>query len=258
MIEIFDTTDKFPLQKIGKFAGVCWNSPVDDAAKNIARAKDCIKSGHGRVLEFVDIELCISGYSARAIREYYTHIGGGPTRLQESTRYVNCEEFDYFVPPSVKDSSKCRSICDGSAESIYRECMDMIRQKYAELLDAGVSKEDAANVLPLGMMTKIVDKRNLRNMINLMNQRLCSLKSARSQLKSARRFPHTRRNGRGFAGTFSSRNAMSRVSAPSGNRAGDAHGLTIKKKREPEKMVPAFFDRRNLPFLTRFGILFLF
>lgn len=174
MIEIFDTTDKFPLQKIGKFAGVCWNSPVDDAAKNIARAKDCIKSGHGRVLEFVDIELCISGYSARAIREYYTHIGGGPTRLQESTRYVNCEEFDYFVPPSVKNSSKCRSICDGSAESIYRECMDMIRQKYAELLDAGVSKEDAANVLPLGMMTKIVDKRNLRNMINLMNQRLCS------------------------------------------------------------------------------------
>lgn len=41
-------------------------------------------------------------------------------------------------------------------------------------MEAGVSKEDAANILPLGMMTKIVDKRNLRNMINLMNQRLCT------------------------------------------------------------------------------------
>lgn len=166
MIEIFDTTDKFPLQKIGKFAGVCWNSPIDNEEKNIARAKDCILSGHGRVLEYVDIELCISNYSARAIREYYTHIGGSPTRLQESTRYVNCEKFEYFLPPTVKNKD--------SALKIYKESMDFISKKYAELLELGVSKEDCANILPLGMMTKIVDKRNLRNMINLMNQRLCT------------------------------------------------------------------------------------
>ncbi|MBQ3671228.1 MAG: FAD-dependent thymidylate synthase [Treponema sp.] len=165
MIEIFDSTDKFPLQKIGKFAGVCWNSPIDDEEKNVRRAKDCIVSGHGRVLEYVDIELCISGYSARAIREYYTHIGGSPTRLQESTRYVNCRTFDFFLPPTVAQSDE--------GEKIYGETMDFIKKQYERLLECGVSREDAANVLPLGMMTKIVDKRNLRNMINLMNQRLC-------------------------------------------------------------------------------------
>ena len=106
MITIFDSTDKYPLQKIGKMAGVCWNSPVDDAEKNIKRAKECILSGHGRVLEYVDIELCIEKYSARAIREYYTHIAGGPTRLQESTRYVNCENFDYYLPVTVKKKQK--------------------------------------------------------------------------------------------------------------------------------------------------------
>ncbi len=166
MIQIFDSTDKYPLQKIGKMAGVCWNSPIDDIEKNIKRAKECIKSGHGRVLEYVDIELCISEYSARAIREYYTHIGGGPTRLQESTRYVNCETFKYFVPPTVKASP--------DSQAAYEECINFIKSKYAELIEKGVSKEDAANVLPLGMYTKIVDKRNLRNMIALMNQRLCS------------------------------------------------------------------------------------
>jgi thymidylate synthase (FAD) len=166
MIEIFDSTDKYPLQKIGKMAGVCWNSPVSDAEKNIKRAKECILSGHGRVLEYVDIELCITGYSARAIREYYTHIGGGPTRLQESTRYVNCEKFDFYVPPAVLRSE--------AAVKIYKDAMEAIRVQYAKLLEAEVSKEDAANILPLGMMTKIVDKRNLRNMINLMNQRLCT------------------------------------------------------------------------------------
>lgn len=182
MIEIFDSTDKYPLQKIGKFAGVCWNSPVDDAEKNIKRAKDCIISGHGRVLEYVDIELCISGYSARAIREYYTHIGGSPTRLQESTRYVNCNKFSFFVPPSVQSSQE--------AQKVYDETMDFIRTQYGKLIECGVSREDAANVLPLGMMTKIVDKRNLRNMINLMNQRLCTrayseIRSLANEIKSA-------------------------------------------------------------------------
>lgn len=166
MITIFDSTDKYPLQKIGKMAGVCWNSPIDDAEKNIKRAKECVLSGHGRVLEYVDIELCIEKYSARAIREYYTHIGGGPTRLQESTRYVNCESFDYYMPVTAAKSEE--------AKAAYTECMEFIRAKYDELLEKGVSKEDAANILPLGMMTKIVDKRNLRNMINLMNQRLCT------------------------------------------------------------------------------------
>lgn len=166
MITIFDSTDKYPLQKIGKMAGVCWNSPIDDPEKNIKRAKECVLSGHGRVLEYVDIELCIEKYSARAIREYYTHIGGGPTRLQESTRYVNCESFDYYMPVTAAKTEE--------AKAAYTECMEFIRTKYGELLDKGVSKEDAANILPLGMMTKIVDKRNLRNMINLMNQRLCA------------------------------------------------------------------------------------
>ena len=166
MIQVFDSTDKYPLQKIGKMAGVCWNSPIDSEEKNIKRAKDCIISGHGRVLEYVDIEICISGYSARAIREYYTHIAGGPTRLQESTRYVNCNKFEYFTPSSIKNNP------DSLKE--YNDCMDKIKESYARLVELGAPKEDVANILPLGMMTKIVDKRNLRNMINLMNQRLCT------------------------------------------------------------------------------------
>ena len=163
MIQIFDSTDKYPLQKIGKMAGVCWNSPIDDIEKNIKRAKECIKSGHGRVLEYVDIELCISEYSARAIREYYTHIGGGPTRLQESTRYVNCKKFNYYTP-SMSDEAK----------KVYDDAMEGIRKAYETLMDLGVSKEDAANILPLGMHTKVVLKCNLRMLENFMNQRLCS------------------------------------------------------------------------------------
>ena len=162
-IKIFVSTDSFPLQKMGMYSGICWNSDTSDKEKNIARAKNCIKSGHGRVLEYVDIEIVLYNWSARMVRELYTHIGGSPTRLQESTRYVNCNEFGYYTP-------------DMSAEAkmVYDNTMNTIKESYSKLLELGVSKEDAANVLPLGMHTKVVLKCNLRMLENFMNQRLCS------------------------------------------------------------------------------------
>lgn len=161
-ITVLSSTTKNPLSHIGEVAGICWNSDVSDKEKNVKRAKECIASGHGRVEEYCNIELVIEGYSARAIREWYTHHIHA-TRLQESTRYVNCEEFQYFLPPANEEAQK-----------VYVECMNQIRASYKELLRLGMSKEDAANVLPLGMNTKIVDKHDLRGMINIMNMRLCT------------------------------------------------------------------------------------
>lgn len=165
-IKILKTTDKNPLQKIGEMAGICWGSPTNDKDKNIARAKDCILSGHGRVLEFVDIELCLEGVTARVVREWYTHIAGGPTRLQESTRYVDCANFKSVIPPSIaKDTEKSQ---------VFLDCMDQIRKAYKKLDSLGTPREDIANILPLGMTTKIVDKRNLRNLVEMFHQRSCT------------------------------------------------------------------------------------
>ncbi len=163
MIEIVNYTTKTPLAMIGKMAGICWNSNTDDVAKNIKRAKECIDSGHGRTEEFPDVYFVISGFSARVCREFYTHIGGSPTRLQESTRYCNCEDFNY-VEPNLNDEQA----------SVYKVAMDKIKESYKALLNAGVSKEDAANVLPLGMYTKVVCKMNLRTMIDMSHMRLCN------------------------------------------------------------------------------------
>ena len=58
-IQILSITNN-PLQFIGRCAGICWNSPIDDPEKNIARAKDCIESDHGRVEEFPDITVVLT------------------------------------------------------------------------------------------------------------------------------------------------------------------------------------------------------
>ena len=89
MITIKEYTTKAPLQMIGEFSGICWGANIEDRQKNIKRAWDCIESGHGRTEEFTDVYVVIDGYSAACLRELYTHIGGSPTRLQASTRYID-------------------------------------------------------------------------------------------------------------------------------------------------------------------------
>ena len=147
--------------------GVCWAAPLDDAEKNRKRAISCIKAGHGRVLEYVDVEMVISGASARCLRELYTHIGGSPTRLQSSTRYVSEEQgFGYYIPPKIENNEELKPI--------YEEGMETIQKTYNSLMARKATKEDAANILPLGMESKMVWKINLRALINFMNRRLCT------------------------------------------------------------------------------------
>ena len=166
-IELLDGTTENPLQKMGYNAGVCWAAPLDDAEKNRKRAISCIKAGHGRVLEYVDVEMVISGASARCLRELYTHIGGSPTRLQSSTRYVSEEQgFGYYIPPKIENNPELKPI--------YEDGMELIQKTYNSLMARKATKEDAANILPLGVERKMVWKINLRALINFMNRRLCT------------------------------------------------------------------------------------
>lgn len=167
-ITILPETTKNPISLIGQRAGVCWNANTYDAEKNYKRGMDCILANHGRTLEFVNVEMIIDGYSARVIREYYTHIGSMPSRLQASTRYIDYEDksFSYICPPSILNNE------EGS--KIYFDAMDNIQESLRKLSALDLPREDIAMLLPLGMTTKIVDKRNLRNLIDMSHQRMCT------------------------------------------------------------------------------------
>lgn len=166
-IVILPETTKSPISLIGMRAGVCWGGDTKDGVKNYNRGMDCITSDHGRTLEYVNVEMVLDGYSARVIREWYTHIGGAPTRLQSSTRYINYQKgFDYIVPPSVQK--------DAQAQKAYVQAMEGILSSLQQLEAIGIPREDSAMLLPLGMATKIVDKRNLRNLVDMSRQRMCT------------------------------------------------------------------------------------
>ena len=168
-IIILPETTKNPITLLGQRAGICWGADTGDPEKNYKRGWDCITSGHGRTLEFVNVEMVLDGYSARVIREWYTHIGGAPTRLQASTRYIDYGEFDYVVPPSIREHNGY-----DDALMIYDAAMETISNSMQQLESKGIPREDIALLLPLGMTTRIVDKRNLRNLIDMSRQRMCN------------------------------------------------------------------------------------
>ena len=159
-------TTKNPITLIGRQAGICYGANTADDAKNYKRGIECLAANHGRTLEFPDVYMVLDGYSARVMREWYTHIGGAPTRLQASTRYINYQKgFEYIIPLSL--------IKNEDALATYHETMSSIKNSLCKLEELGIPREDSANLLPLGMTTTVVCKHNARNLIDMSHQREC-------------------------------------------------------------------------------------
>lgn len=166
-IIIQEFTTKNPITMIGIEAGVCYGSDISNNEKNYRRGIDCLKNNHGRTWEFPDVYMILDGYSARVIREWYTHIGGAPSRLQASTRYIDYEHgFDYVTPNSIRRNEE--------RFEVFVEAMNDIQQALKKLDELGTPREDSAMLLPLGMETEIVCKHTFRNLVDMSHQRMCS------------------------------------------------------------------------------------
>lgn len=156
-----------PISLIGREAGVCWGADITNTEKNYKRGMDCLSSGHGRTWEYPQVFMILDGYSARMIREFYTHIAGGPTRLQASTRYINYQKgFPYVLPPKIGANEEAKAIYEKACEDILTAMQKL------EALE--MPREDVGMLLPLGMETKIVVRTNLRNLIDMSHQRMCT------------------------------------------------------------------------------------
>lgn len=163
MIKILNATNN-PLTVMGGVAGICYGSTNPKSFPRIA--KRCLAENHGRVSEFADITIQISGYSAKVIRELYTHISG-TSRLQASTRYIDYSgQFKYITPPSI--------VRNDEAMKVWADVMENINSGMKELKDLDIPVEDLTNLLPLAYDTTMVLKINVRSLIHMMNVRLCT------------------------------------------------------------------------------------
>lgn len=169
-VTILPETTKDPISMMGRRAGICWGADIIDEKKNYARGLDCIESNHGRVIEFPDVHMVFDGYSAKCLREYYTHIGCLPSRLQSSTRYIDYSKgdgFAYTTPHTIANNKKAL----GEWQDIMKTVNGLISRFINEYK---IPVEDATMALPIAYSSKMVDKRNPRNLIDMSRNRMCS------------------------------------------------------------------------------------
>jgi len=122
----------------------------------------CIMNGHHSILEHASASFRVLGASRAFTHQMVRH------RLasfsQQSQRYVNEEEFNFIIPPSIAANNE--------AKTIFTDFMEQARITYKKLRELSIKKEDARFVLPNALESQIVISANFREWRHIFSLRL--------------------------------------------------------------------------------------
>ena len=122
-----------------------------------------VNSGHMSTIEHVAFTFAIENVS-RGLQQQITRHRLANFSIQ-STRYNNVENMGVYKAPSIKKN-----------EAISKEYDDFVKTAagfYKHLIDNGIPKEDARDVLPIALNSNIVMTMNCRELIHFFELRLC-------------------------------------------------------------------------------------
>ena len=168
-----------PEKYIAAAAKLCYSSSgIQELMEDLT--KDKIDSfvemlgsfGHGSPFEHVSFTFGIEGVSRSLTHQLVRHRIGA-SYSQKSQRYVKEGQFEYVVPPSIKDNLK--------AKEIFIKAMEEDQKTYDELVallmedrDPKKAIEDARFILPNACETKIVVSMNARALFHFFELRCCT------------------------------------------------------------------------------------
>ncbi len=120
--------------------------------------------GHLSPFEHASFTIAIEGLSRTASHQLVrSRIA---SYSQQSQRYIDQLGFDYVIPPSVESEAKLKAR--------FLAHMDVSRDLYESLRDAGVPKEDARFVLPQAVASNLVMSKNARAWLEWLELRTCT------------------------------------------------------------------------------------
>jgi thymidylate synthase (FAD) len=142
-----------PEQLIELAARTCYQSQDKSNGNPGTLIRAVIKNGHESVLEHATATFRINGCSRAMTHQLVRH------RLcsfsQQSQRYVNEDQFDFVIPPSV------RNLGDAYVKK-FQSDMVTIQGMYNKWKEFGLKNEDARFVLPNACCSEIVLSANFR------------------------------------------------------------------------------------------------
>ena len=122
-----------------------------------------MKLGHTSVVEHTCFTFAISDVSRSLTHQLVRHRIA--SYAQQSQRYVNLNEANYVIPPTLEKDKKMKKA--------YEETMDVIWKQYNKLLEMNIPAEDSRYVLPNATCTNIVVTMNARSLLNFFELRCC-------------------------------------------------------------------------------------
>lgn len=150
-----------PIETIAQIASICYDS---DPKNPLGLVKHLYRNGHHSVFEHIYFTFKIEGISRACSHQLVRHRHCSFT--QRSQRYCSEDGFKVILPPSIEK--------DYPSECDYEHIVRDIDEAYAELQNNGIPNEDARYVLPNACETSLYLSCNLRELIHMSNERLCS------------------------------------------------------------------------------------
>ena len=161
-----------PDQIVAAAAKICYSDItagdlLQAQEQNLSRKliAELFKSGHLSTFEHVNFTFGIDGLSRVASHQLVRHRVASFS--QQSQRYVqmNFSPDSIIIPPSIQDNPE--------ALKIFQEQSESAHNTYKNLLEMGITKEDARFILPHGYSTRLVMTMNARELHHFFSLRLC-------------------------------------------------------------------------------------
>ena len=149
-----------PINTIANIASICYDSNPADPMRLV---EHLYKNGHHSCFEHIYFTFKIKGISRACSHQLVRHRHCSFT--QRSQRYCSEDGFGIVVPESVQKIDE-----KGGFETLMWE----IEAHYNELCAIGIPNEDARYVLPNACATELYLSCNLRELIHIANERLCT------------------------------------------------------------------------------------
>lgn len=149
-----------PIETIAKIASICYDS---NPKSPIGLVKHLYNNGHLSVFEHIYFTFKIEGISRACSHQLVRHRHCSFT--QRSQRYCSEDGFGIVLPDSIENIDDKRG---------FEKLMWQIEANYNELCTLGVPNEDARYVLPNACATELYLSCNLRELILIANERLCT------------------------------------------------------------------------------------
>lgn len=145
-----------PIETIAQIASICYDS---DPENPLALVKHLYRNGHHSVFEHIYFTFKIEGISRACSHQLVRHRHCSFT--QRSQRYCSEDGFGYVTPPTID-------------EDCFEIDMNSLGEGYKFYTMCGTPNEDARYLLPNACETSLFLSCNLRELIHICNERLCS------------------------------------------------------------------------------------